>query len=842
MDLTKNYDPLEEEPKIQEFWEKNKVYSFDPKSKKKIFSIDTPPPTVSGKMHIGHAFSYSQQDFVARYKRMRGFSVFYPFGTDDNGLATIRLVEKEKKVKGTRMGRQEFIDLTMEVLNEVRPKYIADWKRIGTSADFDVYYTTINEHCRRISQKSFIDLHKGERVYKRYAPTLWCPECHTAIAQVELEDKEKDTTLDYIKGKLEDGSFIIYATTRPELHPGCVGISIDEKGDYVKVKRPDGEIWVISKDAVEKMKDEFPMEIIKTFKGSSLAGKKVEIKFAEKPVFVSHDVSAETKYGTGIVYYCSYGGLDCVEWLVRHPEAKPVRVMDESGTYTVGPCKGMMSEEARGNMLDELEREEVLIKKEKLHHTSNVHERCGTPIEYIATEQWFIRYLDLKDKFLDAGNKLNWYPPHMKNRYDNWIKGLQWDWCISRQRSFGIPIPVWYCKKCKEVMLPDEKDLPIDPVKDKPKKKCKCGSTEFEPDKDVLDTWATSSLTPQIAASLFPKIYDKLYPMDLRPQAHDIITFWLFNTLVKSQLHNDINPWKDVMISGWALDPSGKKMSKSRGNVIEPQEMISKYGADCLRFWASGSKLGEDMPFMEKDLQTGKKMVTKLWNASKFSIMNLGDYKYRKIDAKKVKPIDRWLLTKLNKMIKECTEYFDRYEYSKTRSEAEKFFWQSLCDNYLEIIKDRIYNPGNYSKEEVESVKFTLYTSLLCVLKMMAPIMPYVTEAVYQLYFADIEGEKSVHISKWPEHDKSFVDEEAEKAGDLLVDVSSAVRKVKSEQKLALKTEVKKLTIKCDNDQKKLIEIVIDDLKAVTKAKEVVFGKDADKTTEAFNIGISVEF
>ncbi|MFC1754019.1 valine--tRNA ligase [Thermoproteota archaeon] len=839
MELPKNYDPLEQEPKIQEFWEKEKIYKFDPKSKKKIFSIDTPPPTVSGKMHIGHAFSFSQADFVARFKRMRGFNLFYPFGTDDNGLATIRLVESEKKVKGIEMSREEFIKLTMEVLEEVTPKYIADWKRIGTSADFEIYYSTINEHCRRLSQKSFIDQYKDGRVYRKHAPTLWCPDCHTAIAQVELEDQEKDTMLSYLKGKMDDGSFIIYATTRPELHPGCIGISLDEEGDYVKAKRPDGEIWIISRDAFETMKDEFSMEIVEKFKGKDIVGKKVDIKFAIGPVHVSHDISAKTEYGTGVVYYCSFGGLDCVEWLARHPDVKAVPVMDESGKYTTGPCEGMNSDDARKKIVEFLDSEDILIKEEPLHHVSNVHERCGTPIEYIATEQWFIKYLDLKEKFLKAGDELNWYPNHMKNRFDNWIKGLQWDWCISRQRHFGIPIPVWYCEKCHEIVLPDEKQLPVDPVNDKPKNACKCGSTAFRGEKDTLDTWATSSLTPQIAASLFPDLYDKLYPMDLRPQAHDIITFWLFNTLVKSQMHNDINPWKDVMISGWALDPHGKKMSKSKGNVIEPQEVISKYGADCLRFWAAGSKLGEDLPFMEKDIVTGKKIITKLWNASKFAIMLLGDYKPK--EPAKLETIDLWILTKLNKIVKLATESFDRYEYSKNKLETEKFFWHVLCDNYLEIIKDRLYNQDKYSKDEIESVKYTLYTAVLNVLKLMAPIMPYITESIYGLYFKEREGAKSIHIDSWPEYNEKQVSEDAEKAGDLLVDIATVVRKTKSEKEVALKTEVKKLTIKCKPDEKKLIESVVKDLKAVTKANEVEFGKDTDTVSEEFEIGVKVE-
>ncbi|MBU0535901.1 MAG: valine--tRNA ligase, partial [Nanoarchaeota archaeon] len=660
MELPKNYNPLEEEPKIQEFWEKEKIYKFDPKSKKKIYSIDTPPPTVSGKMHIGHAFSYSQQDFVARYRRMAGFSVFYPFGTDDNGLATIRLVESMKKVKGTMMGRQEFIDLTMEVLKEVRPKYISDWKRIGTSADFEIYYTTINEHCRRISQKSFLDQYNDGRVYRKESPTLWCPECQTAIAQVEMEDKEHESFFNDIVFKLQDKGGekdLIIATTRPELLPACVAI----------FAHPDDK----------RYKDMF--------------GKSARVPLFNHEVQILADDKADPEKGTGIVMCCTFGDQTEMEWYFKHKLPLRVAITKDGKMNENAPgFEGMHIKKARKIIIDELKNNRLLLSQTPIKHAVNTHERCGTDVEILETPQWFIRYLDLKDKFLKAGEELNWYPPHMRNRFDNWIKGLQWDWCVSRQRHFGIPIPVWYCEKCHEIILPDEKDLPVDPVNDKPKNSCKCGSTSFRGEKDTLDTWATSSLTPQIAASLFPDMYDKLYPMDLRPQAHDIITFWLFNTLVKSQMHNNKNPWKDVMISGWALDPHGKKMSKSKGNVVEPQEVISKFGADCLRFWAAGSKLGEDLPFMEKDLVTGKKMITKLWNASKFAITLLGEYTPE--EPKKLKTIDLWLLTKLNKIINQATESFDKYEYSKTKLESEKFFWQVLCDNYLEIIKDRLYN------------------------------------------------------------------------------------------------------------------------------------------------------
>lgn len=817
------YDPLKNEAEIQRLWEEEEVYKFDLQSKKEIYAVDTPPPTVSGKMHIGHAFSYAQQDFIVRFQRMLGKNVFYPFGTDDNGLATERLIEKTKNVVSKKMERNAFVKLCLETLEGIRPEFIADWKRIGISCDFSLTYSTINDHSRRISQKSFLDLYKAGRIYQKKAPIIFCPHCKTAIAQVEMQDEEKTTTLNYIKAKVETGEYIIYSTTRPELHPGCVGISLNKDGDYVTVETNNAERWVISKDAVEKLQKEFPMKIVATYKGSFLIGKKVNIPLAQKPVHVTHDISAKTEYGTGVVYYCTYGGLDCVEWMARHTDVKPVHIMEESGTYNdLSPYKGMTSEQARKQVLLDLEKQGTLIKKQQLKHAVNTHERCGTDIEYIATKQWFIRYLDLREHFLEAGKQLTWYPEHMRVRYENWIKGLKWDWCISRQRHFGIPIPIWYNKKTGEVILPDEAQLPVDPLRDTPQG---YKHEEVVPEKDVLDTWATSSLTPQLAIELLKDspLKKKLFPMDLRPQAHDIITFWLFNTLVKSQLHYNTNPWKHVMISGFALDPHGRKMSKSKGNVIAPQEVIAKYGADALRFWAAGSKLGEDLPYQEKDLLTGKKMITKLWNASNFVSIHLINYKQPK-QPPQLELMDQWLLSKLQRLVLEATDTFKEYEYAKVKKDVEHFFWHTLCDNYLELCKDRLYNPQKYTEEKRHAAQYTLYNALLTTLKLLAPIMPYITEAVYQKYFSKAEKKKSIHSSQWPEANVKFIDESAETTGDHIVAILAAVRKMKSEKNLSVKVPVKQLTIQCSSELKEQLILGFDDLKATAHIEEIIFG------------------
>ena len=807
MEEKKNYNPKESEIKWMEYWEKEKIYAFDPESDKEIYSIDTPPPTVSGKMHIGHSFSYSQQDFVARFQRMLGKNVFYPFGTDDNGLATERMIEKMKNVKGQFMKRKEFVDLCLKTLEETRPDFIYDWKRLGTSADFSIYYTTINEHCQRISQRSFVQLYNQGRIYRKKAPIMFCPACHTAIAQVELKDAERESNLVYVKAEVEGtGEHLIFATTRPELIYACVGVSV----------HPDDK------------------------KYSHLHGKKVSIPLINRSVDLIPDEKTDMEYGSGVVYYCTYGGVDCIEWLQRHPQVKSIDIMGMDGKLNElsGKYSGMKSEEARKAVTEDLQKAGAVVKIEKIKHIVNTHERCDTDIEYIATEQWYIKYLELKDDFIEYGRKIKWYPNHMRARYENWIKGLRWDWNISRQRHFGVPIPLWYCTKCTSHILADEKQLPVDPLVDKPLSKCKCGFGEIIPEKDVLDTWATSSLTPDIAIELFrgKKVFEKLHPMDLRPQAHDIITFWLFNTVVKSYFHHKSIPWKNAMISGWALDPHGKKMSKSKGNVVDPRETIKKFSADALRFWAAGSSLGEDMPFQEKDLVTGGKFITKIWNASNFSSMHLKDYSLQ--GPAHLNIMERWILSKLTKVVEQSTENFLNYEYSHTKLQAETFFWHTFCDNYLEIIKDRIYNPDKRGTDARISAQYGLYNSLLTIIKLMAPIMPFITEELYQAYFRQHEKAKSVHLAKWPE--LKMHDEHAEKVGDFVVEVLDFVRKKKSEKKASLKTPVKNLTIRAKIEEKDFEEIELD-LKAATSAETIIFEPTRGVHTDA-PVEVEVEF
>ena len=777
--LMKDQNPGEmknQEKEILDFWAKEKTYRFDKSKKGSIYSIDTPPPTVSGDMHVGHAFSYSQQDFIARFWRMQlagKGQVYYPFGTDDNGLPTERLVEKINNVKSKHMPRSEFIDLCIKTLKKITPDFVQQWKNLGISCDYDFLYSTIDKNSQKISQKSFIDLFKEGKVYKKDFPTIWCVECQTAIAQAELEDRQEKSRFLTIKFS-SNGKDIPISTTRPELLPACVAIFVNPKDSRYK--------WAIGKKA------------------------KVPLFGFEVPVLI--DESADIEKGTGAMMVCSYGDKYDVEAVSRH-KLIPKIIFNHDGTLNFGSFKGMKIKDARKKIIDELYSKGLVLKEEPITHAVNVHDKCGTEIEFLPTEQWFIKILDKKKEWISLGKKIKWHPEHMRKRYDNWIEGLDWDWNISRDRYFGIPLPVWECKKCNKIILPDEKELPVDPMKTK--KICPQCKEEARPETKVLDTWATSSLTPQIISSLSEN--KTKVPYSLRPQAHDIIRTWAFYTIVKSFYHEKSIPWKEIMISGF-VTMQGEKMSKSKGNVVNPNEVVEKYGADALRFWAAGSKLGENLDYREEEVLAGKKFVTKLKNASNFVFMNLKDYSGKK--PKKMEELDEVFLNELNLVVFMCTNYFKDYEYSRARSEIEQFFWKFFCDNYLEIVKWRVYN-GN--KQEKESAFYTLYYSLLTILKLIAPIMPFITEEIYQKYYRKNEKEKSIHLSEWPKKEKTGT----KKAIELFYKILSDIRKIKSENKKPMNCEIFLTLEKRDIPH---LAGMLDDLKHVVNAKEIKEGKE----------------
>ena len=739
------------EKKWQKYWEDNHIYKYDENSQGEIYSVDTPPPTISGKMHIGHASSYTHEDVVVRFERMKGKKIIFPFGTDDNGLPTERFVEKEKNVSSRKMQRSEFIELCNKTLEEIRPQFIQNWKNIGMSCDFDLGYSTISKECQKISQKYFIDLFNKGLAYKKETPILWCPLCGTAVAQAELEDKNIPSVFYSINFDLKDNGQITIATTRPELLSSCVAIFVNPEDERYK----------------------------------ELVGKKVITPIFKDEVEIETDEKVDKEKGTGIVMCCTFGDTTDIEWYMGHNLPLKTSISKEGRmTELAKEFEGLKTKEARQKIIERLKEAGRIIDEKPIEHLVNIHERCGTEIEILPTSQWFIKVLENKEKFIKRGTEINWNPNHLVHRYENWINNLKWDWCISRQRFFGIPFPVWFCEKCGEVILADEKDLPVDPLSQKPNKKCKCGSESFVAEKDVMDTWATSSLTPQILENL---VHQKLIPMNLRAQAHDIISTWLFYTVVRSEYIDNKAPWKEVLISGFVLDPKGEKMSKSKGNIVEPKTVIEKYGADALRYWATNTGWGKDIKYDENELKNGRKLITKIINASNFASKSLS-----KIKPSKLYILDEYFLIKLNKAIKEVNNLFEKREISQARTLIEKFFWNSFCDNYLELSKWRVYGEDEELKD---SAKYTLYHSLLAIIEMFAPIIPFTTEEIYQNYFSKEEGIKSIHLNRFPEFEENLVNEELEKKGDLMIKYLEEIRKIKSEKGVSQKTEIEEFKI-----------------------------------------------
>lgn len=764
------------EKKWKDFWEKEKVFLFDPKSKKKIYSVDTPPPTVSGNMHMGHAFSYSQQDFIVRYKRMSGFEVFYPFGTDDNGLPTEKLVERLKGVKSKEMSRAEFIELCLKTLKEITPDFVQDWKDIGVSADYEKYYSTIDEHSQILSQKSFIELYKKKMIYQEAFPTLYCPDCQTPIAQAELEDSEKDTFFTTLKFTC-NGEQLPIATTRPELLGACVAVFVNHKDSRY----------------------------------SKFVGKKARVPIFNHEVPIIADDSAQIDKGTGVLMICSYGDKYDVDAIKRH-RLSPKVVFTEKGTLSIESYSGLSIKDARKAILKDLKDKGLIIDQKQIKHAVNVHDKCGTPIEFLPVSQWFIKILENKEYFVKEAKKILWKPEHMFKRYENWVMGLEWDWSISRERHFGIPIPIWHCKDCKEFILPEEKELPVDPLE--VEKKCpKCKKTASG-ERKVLDTWATSSISPQIAASLTTSVK---VPYSLRPQAHDIIRTWAFYTIVKSLYHEKKLPWETITISG-NVSLGGEKMSKSKGNVVDPKVVLKQFGADALRYWASSTKLGEDLDYQEKDLVTGKKLANKLLNAANFMFMNIEKQLPIK-KAPKLHETDRLFLSQLNSLIKSATEAFEDYNYAGARLATDQFFWKVFADNYLEIIKSRVYQ-GN--EEEKESAAYTLYNSFLAILKLFSPIIPFITEEIYQTHFRKHEKVKSIHITEWPSEFNIKVGKKDEENWNKLIEVIAYVRGKKSESKKSMKAEI---ILSLPKAEQKSFEAILGDLKAVANAREIRDGE-----------------
>jgi valyl-tRNA synthetase len=490
-----------------------------------------------------------------------------------------------------------------------------------------------------------------------------------------------------------------------------------------------------------------------------------------------------------------------------------------------GEFAGLKIKEARARIVAALTEQGAVLKREPIAQSVRVHERCDTPVEYLVARQWFIRVLDFRQQLLEAGEQITWQPAHMHARYREWVENLAWDWCISRQRYFGVPFPLWYCRSCGDILLADEAQLPIDPTTSSPKGVCSCGGTDFAPEEDVMDTWATSSMSPQIVGRWLaePELYARVSPFSLRTQAHEIIRTWAFDTIVKSLHHFGTLPWQTVAISGWGLAGAGvEKISKSRGGgPMAPLAMIERYSADAVRYWAASTGFGKDSIISEEKIKNGGKLITKLWNVARFSERFLEDYKPT-TSGVELTPTDHWLLARLATLIGRVSELFRAYEYAAAKSEIESFFWRDLADNYLEMCKERLYGEAGPLRD---GARFTLYSALLNVIKLFAPFLPYVTEEIYRGLFADAEKQSSIHLSSWPEVEADWISESAEAAGELLIEVATAVRRYKSEASLPLGSEFSRLLLSTgDPALSAVLNAARRDILSVTRAKEVKIG------------------
>ncbi|MCC5580766.1 valine--tRNA ligase [Microtetraspora sp. AC03309] len=813
-------------------WEADGTYRFDrSRTRDEVYSIDTPPPTVSGSLHVGHVFSYTHTDTVARYQRMRGREVFYPMGWDDNGLPTERRVqnhfgvrcdpslpydpdfEPPANAKGqVPVSRKNFIELCERLTAEDEKAFEELWRRLGLSVDWTMTYATIGEHARVASQRAFLrNLARGE-AYLSEAPTLWDVTFRTAVAQAELEDREWPGAFHRIGFELSPeqreqgfGDRVWIETTRPELIPACVAL----------VAHPDDERY-------------------RPLFGTTV---RTPIFGVEVPVLSHH--LAEPDKGSGIAMICTFGDVTDVTWwreldlptrpvigwdgrlLNDPPEAVPAEPYKELAGKTVHSARERIVEMlAEAGDLDGDPR--------KIQRPVKFYEKGDRPLEIVTTRQWYIRNggrdVELRLALLDRGTELRWHPPHMRVRYDNWVEGLAGDWLISRQRFFGVPVPVWYPLDgdglpVYEAPIPaEESSLPVDPSSDVPP-----GFTEnmrgkplgFVGDPDVMDTWATSSLSPQIAAGWErdDDLFRRVFPMDLRPQAHEIIRTWLFSTVVRAHLEHGGLPWKHAAISGWILDPDRKKMSKSKGNVVTPLGLLEQYGSDAVRYWAANGRPGTDTAFDTGQIKIGRRLAIKILNASRF-VLGFGEAPAG--ERRVTEPLDLSMLAALRTVVTEATEAFEEYDYTRALERTERFFWE-LCDDYLELVKARAYD-GN------ASAVTALRQALDVLLRLFAPFLPFVTEEVWSWWRAG-----SVHRAAWP----SAADLEADPGvepgrgahGDPAVlgavaEVLRQVRKAKSEARLSMRAEISRLSV--SGPHAALVRQAQDDLCAAGNVEEFV--------------------
>ncbi len=800
--LPRHFEAAEVEARLHDRWDRLAVYAHDPaRPRSETFVVDTPPPTVSGSLHVGHVFSYTHTDVVARYRRMRGENVFYPMGWDDNGLPTERRVQNhfhvrcdprapftpgltlapataaELKQPPRLVSRPNFIDLCLELTRQDEEAFKSLWRRIGLSVDWSLEYSTIDARCRHLAQLSFRDLFEKGHVYSIEAPTMWDVDFQTAVAQAEVEDRPTRGAFHDVAFGVEGGGELTIATTRPELLPACVAVTAHPNDARYR----------------------------------ALFGKTALTPIFKVPVPIFPSELVDPEKGTGILMVCTFGDATDVTWwreqklplrqiigrdgrlvaVTFGSDAFPSRDAETANArYAaivrkgVGGARQAIVEMLRDATSDATGAGVPPLRAEPkpIEHSVKFFEKGDRPLEFISTRQWFVRLLDKKDDLLAFGDRIRWHPDFMRLRYRNWTENLNVDWCVSRQRYFGVPFPVWYPldrdghPEYARPVVADAATMPVDPTVDVPPgydddQRDQPGG--FTAEADVYDTWFTSSLTPQIGSGwlLDPERHAARFPADIRPQSHEIIRTWAFYTIAKAMLHERTVPWHHVVISGWILDPDRKKMSKSKGNVVTPMHLLDEYTSDGVRYWAASARLGTDTAFDEKVLKVGKRLVTKLYNAGKFVLSQAGPR--APIDVE----LDRAFVARLRELVARVTKAFDEFDYAHALQDTESFFWHDFTDTYLELVKHRARDDAG------GSAIAALRLGLGVLLRLFAPVLPYVTDEVWSWVFAGETGHPSIHRAPWPsaaELDAVAVPADAG-CFDVAVACLAAINKAKSE-------------------------------------------------------------